>query len=590
MNNLSQLLNEYEHIGHKLFGELHTRVDLMNRAALVSETDVFGTITFVNQKFCEVSQYSEEELLGSAHNIVRHPDMPAETFRELWKTIKSGETFQGVIKNQAKDGSPYWVDATIAPVIDSEGQPFKFIAIRFDITEQIRSREATERALEEVKEKESDLLQYKEELEQNLEEMKTLQNQLKENLQHSEETRAELRARQNVLDQATLVSESDLFGTITFTNAKFCEVSQYSREELIGQPHNILRHPDVPKSLYKSLWTTIKAGQVWRGTIKNKRKDGTPYWVDATIAPVLGEDGKPLRYIGIRHDITDRVLAEEHNKELLSELQERYEELKRNQDELQLKKKMTESITYAKRIQTALLPSDELRKKYLPKSFVLYKPKDIVSGDFYWFHRNKRYTVISAIDCTGHGVPGAIMSVISNSMMNETIIENEVYEANQVLDLLQQKVIYTLKQEYPSGQKHDGWDMGLVIIDHERKEIQFSGAKHLLYYFEDGHLEQIKGDKMAIGGAIYKDKKFTRHVRPQKPEAQQRLYLFSDGLPDQFGGPNGRKFMTRRVRELLTSIQDKPIEDHLFEVDKAIEEWMQAEPQLDDMVMVGLEV
>ncbi len=282
-------INELASQGHfddSIARELAARVDALNAAAIMSEADPYGNIIFVNDRLCQVSGFSREEMIGQPHSMLRHPETPKIVFKQMWETIKSGQIFKGVYKNKKKDGSHYWVDATIAPVLDESGIPIKYIGIRFDITEQKDSEE-----------KRASIL-------------------------------AELNARMNTLDAAAIVSESDLFGNITFVNDKFCEVSQFTREELIGKPHSLLRHPETPKATFAAMWDSIKAGKIFQGVWKNKKKDGSHYWVDSTIAPVLDDYGKPVKYIGVRFDITAQKDAEERNKLQLKITQERELEMK----------------------------------------------------------------------------------------------------------------------------------------------------------------------------------------------------------------------------------------------------------------------
>ncbi|WP_177199827.1 PAS domain S-box protein [Flexibacter flexilis] len=304
LRTIQEDLNERYLQAQKLSAELNARVQVLDKAAIVSESDLFGTITYANKKFTEISGYSNEELIGKPHNLVRHPDMPKAAFETMWKTIKAGNIFQGMVKNRRKDGSAYWVEATIAPVLGPDGQPEKYIGVRFDITQIKQQEEEVEKLLTISKEKTESLIISEEELRQNMEELKAIEEDLKEKYNHAQKLGAELNARVAVLDKVAIISESDLYGNILSANDKFCEISGYSREELIGKPHNMVRHPDTPKEIFKELWDTIKAGKVFQGKIKNRRKDGSAYWVEATIAPVLDEDGKPLKYIGIRFDVT----------------------------------------------------------------------------------------------------------------------------------------------------------------------------------------------------------------------------------------------------------------------------------------------
>lgn len=256
---------KFEIESKRLQGELQARMDIIDRVALVTETDTYGTITYANKKFEEVSGFSPEEAFGKPHNIVRHPDNPKEIYKEMWDTIKNGELFQKTIKNRRKDGSDYWVDASIAPVFDENGNIEKYLGFRIDITER-KQREL---------------------------EVARLQNELK--------------TRLDVINKVALLSEADLQGRIIYANDKFCEVAKYTEEELLGKPHNIIRHPDTPKEVFREMWETIQNGEIFQSTYRNRAKDGETYWVDATIAPVLDENGEIYKYLGFRIDITDRM-------------------------------------------------------------------------------------------------------------------------------------------------------------------------------------------------------------------------------------------------------------------------------------------
>ena len=300
--------------------ELMGQKGALDDAAIVSEVDLQGHITYANQKFCELSGYTEEELIGKKQSIVRHPDMPAEIFDDLWATITKGKTWQGKIKNQTKDGGFYWVASTIKPVLNERGKPIKYIGVRFDITEQVRQEEEIARQLQEIQANE-------EEMRQQMEEMTAIQEEM-------EKHEVELHGQQGALNAAAIVSETDLRGHITYVNDTFCKVAEYEREELIGQNHNIVRHPDSPAAVFEDLWKTIARGEIWQGRIKNKKKGGGYYWVEATIYPVLGERGKPVKYIGVRFDITGQVHQEEEIARQLQEIQGNEEEMRQQMEEM----------------------------------------------------------------------------------------------------------------------------------------------------------------------------------------------------------------------------------------------------------------
>ena len=300
--------------------ELRGQQGALNAAAIVSQTDLRGYITYVNDTFCEVAEYERDELLGQNHNIIRHPDMPAEAFEDMWKTIVRGEIWQGRVKNRKKGGGFYWVQATIYPVLGDHGKPVKYIGVRFDITEQMRQEEEISRQLQEIQANE-------EEMRQQMEEMTAIQEEM-------ERSEVELRGQQGALNAAAIVSETDVRGYITYVNDTFCEVAEYERDELIGQNHNIVRHSDSPAEVFEDLWKTISQGQTWRGRIKNLKKSGGFYWVDATIYPVLNDVGKPVKYIGVRFDITEQVRQEEDISHQLQEIQSNEEEMRQQMEEM----------------------------------------------------------------------------------------------------------------------------------------------------------------------------------------------------------------------------------------------------------------
>lgn len=246
------------------FNEIRDLKTALDEHAIVAITDPQGKITYVNDKFCAISKYSREELLGQDHRLINSGHHPVEFIRDLWSTIGRGKVWKGEIKNRAKDGSFYWVDTTIVPFLDEDGKPRQYVAIRADITERKRGEEQLSASFKEI---------------------------------------GDLKA---ALDEHAIVATTDPQGTITFVNDKFCAISKYSREELLGRDHRIINSGFHPKEFIRDLWTTIAAGRVWKGEIKNRAKDGSFYWVDTTIVPFLNKDGKPYQYVAIRADITER--------------------------------------------------------------------------------------------------------------------------------------------------------------------------------------------------------------------------------------------------------------------------------------------
>ncbi|HSZ72584.1 MAG TPA: SpoIIE family protein phosphatase [Cytophagaceae bacterium] len=267
---------------------------------------------------------------------------------------------------------------------------------------------------------------------------------------------------------------------------------------------------------------------------------------------------------------------------------------------------ITNSITYAQRIQNAMLPHEHSFHQLFPDSFILFKPKDIVSGDFYWFFNintgsalndyeisgdvpfnPSQKVLVAAVDCTGHGVPGAFMSMIAYNLLN-MIVSKNIHEPDKILSELNRSVRFAL-QQYKNDNK-DGMDMAICSIDQQNKIIEYAGAKNPLIIIKDGVLEHIKGDKDPIGGSQGKSERtYTKHtIAIDKPTT---LYLLSDGYEDQFGGPEGKKFMIKNLKELLLNIHHEPFDKQKGILDKTIEDWKGSkEKQIDDILVMGLKV
>jgi serine phosphatase RsbU (regulator of sigma subunit) len=249
-------------------------------------------------------------------------------------------------------------------------------------------------------------------------------------------------------------------------------------------------------------------------------------------------------------------------------------------------KNITDSIMYARRIQTAILPSREVIMRALPETFILYKPKDIVSGDFYFFTETGGKLIIAAADCTGHGVPGAFMSMIGNSLLNQIIKEKGITEPAGILTLLHEGVSNSLNQNRTT-EANDGMDIALCCIDRARRKIEFAGANRNLYMLRAGRLDETGADKSAIGGTRSESEvKFTNHVLDYTPG--DSIYLCTDGYADQFGGTEGKKFRTKRFRELLASLEGKSMDEQRDVLDRTITEWMGINEQLDDILVIGV--
>lgn len=251
-------------------------------------------------------------------------------------------------------------------------------------------------------------------------------------------------------------------------------------------------------------------------------------------------------------------------------------------------KEIIDSINYAQTIQQAIIPSEQEISKELSDAFVIFKPKDIVSGDFYWFtkHDNDIYIVVA--DCTGHGVPGAFMSLMGVSYLNEIINESKISDTTTILNLLRDKLITTLNKTKRERHNREGMDVAIVHIQQQTLHLQFSAANNNTYILSKGELKELKGDKMPVGFYTEHMKSFTsQHYQLQKGD---RVFMITDGLPDQFGGEKGKKFMYKRFEKLITENAHQPIAQVKKLLQKTISDWQGQIEQVDDITCLAFEI
>lgn len=296
---------------------------------------------------------------------------------------------------------------------------------------------------------------------------------------------------------------------------------------------------------------------------------------------------------------TEKKKVEDKVKKLWDQSMAIHKEKERiNELKVVIEKKHTEiidSVNYAKRIQEAILPNVREITQHIPRSFIYFKPRDIVSGDFYWFSRKDDKSVIAAIDCTGHGVPGAFMSMIGNTLLNEIVNERGVTDPALILNNLNFEVNRSLKQTQQDSESRDGMDGAICCLESTVTEngvqdiqLRYAGANRPLYLIRNGILEETKANKFSIGGLEYDaSKSYTTHsFSLQKGDT---VYIFTDGFPDQFG-VNGKKLMTKKFKEILLSIQDKTMEEQKEFLRSHIENWKGDTEQTDDLLVIGIRV
>lgn len=251
------------------------------------------------------------------------------------------------------------------------------------------------------------------------------------------------------------------------------------------------------------------------------------------------------------------------------------------------KKHITDSIVYAKRIQNAILPPDEYVQRLLPESFILYKPKDIVSGDFYWLSQIDGLIMVAAVDCTGHGVPGAFMSIVGSNNLNYAVNVKGARHSEVVLNELNQAVTETLRQHRNVISIRDGMDIALCCFDFKAKKLEYSGANNPLVQIRNNEIISYEPTKAPIGAFV--GDQLTQFKRNETDiQKNDMFYIFSDGYADQFGGPENKKFLKRNFKELLAQISTLPVQEQKERLDKAFEDWKGEHEQVDDILVIGI--
>ncbi len=411
----------------------------------------------------------------------------------------------------------------------------------------------------------ADLVKLVQELSQHLSQYESSYASLTE---HIDALERELRDRTALVDAFAIVSEADTRGIITYANKKFCEVSQYSLDELIGQPHSIIRHPDMPKSAFKELWDTIKAGKIWQGEVKNRRKDGSHYWVYATVGPLLDADGYPYRYISMRIDIT-------RQKDL--------EEALRKERAL-IAEELRENLQFAGTLQQLLMPplSGAEHTFSLPY-FVLYRPLQIVSGDFVWMHEDKGRVLVFTGDSIGHGVSGAFVSTLFMENLRHLVLDRGIWSPEMLAEELDSRLGQLFRHKLPSPLTVDGT---IALIDLHRRKLSYLSMRGRGAWVRGGMVTRLDAHPFSFGELL------GRAAKEASIELDRgdRLYFYSDGLQDQVGGPQVKRWGSRAWLEYLRDLQNLPLPQQKQTIEETIQSWQGENQQSDDILVIGLEI
>jgi len=349
-------------------------------------------------------------------------------------------------------------------------------------------------------------------------------------------------------------------------------MENYSSEQLLVEKQKLDTLKQELEEKNKQMWTMSET------VYKEKKK------MEEQLKEILQEKSK-LENQKNENDEKVKMLWEQstaihHEKERIEKLKEQIE---------YRHKEIIDSVHYAKKIQQAILPSQELISSFLPDSFVFFKPKNIVSGDFYWGHRiDQNQVLFASVDCTGHGVPGAFMSIMGYNLLEQVVLEHKLIEPALILSELSKSVVKSLKQTHELGSVKDGMDIALCKIDYNNLELEYAGAHNSLYLIRNGAITETKADRKSIGISLSKSDQFINHkIKLEKGDC---LYIFSDGYADQKGGPQNIKFFYQPFRELLIAIHQLSMEEQKEQLEKVISDWKGDRGQIDDMLVIGVRV
>lgn len=386
----------------------------------------------------------------------------------------------------------------------------------------------------------------------------------------------------SIIDQANdamlVIDIAD--GRIHQSNPSAQKLLEYGHDELLKlslfnlHPSHYLQRSSA---LVADVWE--KGGLIYKD-IPFLTKSGRliPVECSAIVAPFAG---RPAVIIYAR-DITQRLKLEN-------------EILAKNKIIEEKNSSIQDSINYARRIQLSIFPTEVEMTAAFNEHFILYKPLSVVSGDFYWMSTvptdtdSSRLAMLAVADCTGHGVPGALMSIVGNTLLNQTIKTSVIKTPAQVLDFLNGEFPKNLKHQKEGGSMRDGMDIVICAIDHEKKLLHFAGANNSLYLVRNKELIELKGDRQGISAATDLEKKpfGNQTVNIQSGDC---VYLFTDGYSDQFGGEEGKKFLDKRVRSLLLALQGRSMEEQKYQLDTSFESWKGGMDQVDDVLVLGFRI
>ncbi|NOQ30861.1 MAG: transporter substrate-binding domain-containing protein [Helicobacteraceae bacterium] len=531
--------------------EISSLLEDFDKNIIASKTDLRGKITYVSDAFVDICEHSREDLVGKPHNIVKHPDMPKEAFEDLWKTIKSGKVWRGEVKNLKKNGGFYWVDAIISPDFDKDGIAIGYSAIRHDITAQKEVEDLTANLEVKIEER-------------------------------TKEIEKERKFNKTLLDsQEQLIITTD-GETLLTANETFFDFYAVDTVEEFIQTYDA-------KCVCDTFNTNAPEGYL-------QITMGRETWIDYAISRSFDNNHKVMISMGSVDFIFSVTAAKlPGNEGLKSAVFTNITEMENAKLEIEeINKHTRDSIEYASLIQSALIPDNTLFRNYFQDYFTVWQPKDTVGGDVYLFEElREEECLLMVIDCTGHGVPGAFVTMLVKAIERQITAQinnsDEVVSPAKILSIFNRNMKQLLKQETSDSISNAGFDGGIIYYNKKDKIIKFAGAETPLFYVENDELKIIKGNRYSVG---YKkctmDYEYKEHSIDVKEGMQ--FYLTTDGYLDQNGGekgfPFGKKKFSNILKEHYTEIMSKQEDIFLNKLAQYQGDW----DRNDDVTFVAFKI
>jgi PAS domain S-box-containing protein len=537
----------------------------------VTIMDIHGNFEWVNVGFTRLYGYTLQLLRNELDDNIKGVSTNPDIDKIIEQCVASKKTVVYEARNKTRTGSEIWVQTSLTPVIDVEGNVNKLITIETDISP--------------IKKAENEIrLQNEKIIEQTLE------------LEASNKELEKLSLVASETDNAIAIL--DAVGNFQWINDGFSRLFGYSYNQLMEEySRNIITQdttPEVKELIKNSIENIVPV--TYEQVQKNR--NGKSVWVQTTLTPITDRSKKIKNLISISIDISQLKRAEQAIRKQSEVLMAQKEELIHQRDRIELQNQnIKASISYAKTIQNAILPPEsELNQNF--NSFLIYRPKDIVSGDFYWYSRlngangKKDRFFYATVDCTGHGVPGAFMSMIGSRLLNEIVNEKKIDQPSKILDVMNEEIKSILRQEETDN--NDGMDVCLCTLEpvyNGTIKLTFAGAKRPLYYYKKNEhtINYIKGTRKTIGGTQAKRNLEVFEDHEILLENGDLIYLSTDGIVDQ-PSPERVRFGSLRFIDLLKEIAEKPLVLQKESIEKAVLDFQEFEKQRDDVTFLGIQV